>query len=439
MPTVKELREQRGALIKKQREMLDAADKEKRDLKQDEVTQWEGMDADADKLKVDIERREKLEVEERELAQPVDQPHQHRINARENRGGFRDGEGYSRELPADRDKRMEAEMDAFTTWVRFGNEGLNAEQRNLLNRKKAYIDSRELPPELRAQGVGTGSTGGYLVPQGFSEEIDKALKAFGGMREVARVLPTPTGNDLPWPTVDDTANVGELLAESVAAGAQDVAFGQVILKAYKYSSKVVLVSNELLQDSYFDVNAMLRDLLAERIGRITNTHFTTGTGTGQPKGVVTEAGSGKVGATGQTTSIVGDDLIDLAHSVNVGYRRAGQCYYMMADSSLKAVKKLKDTTNRYIWLPSLAVGEPDTINGWPYVVNEDVAAMSANAKSVLFGNFSKYIVRDVLEITLIRLVERYAEYGQVGFIAFSRHDGRAINAAAIKYYQNSAT
>lgn len=438
MPTIKELREQRGALIKKQRDMLDAADKEKRDLKQDEVTQWEGMDADADKLKVDIERREKLEVEERELAQPIDQPTPHRINIRENRGGMHDG-GTQRESQSDREKRQEAEMDAFTTWLRFGDQGLTPDQRNILGRRRAYLDSRELPQELRAQGVGAGSTGGYLVPQGFAEDLDKALKAFGGMRSVARLLPTPTGNDLPWPTVDDTSNVGELLAENVAAGTQDVAFGQVILKAYKYSSKVVLVSNELLQDSFFDVNSMLRDLLAERLGRITNTHFTTGTGTGQPKGVVTEAGSGKVGATGQTTSIVGDDLIDLAHSVNVAYRQAGQCYYMMADSSLKAVKKLKDTTNRYLWIPSLAVGEPDTINGWPYVVNEDVAAMAANAKSVLFGNFNKYIIRDVLEVTLVRLVERYAEYGQVGFIAFARADGRAINPAAMKYYANSAT
>ena len=280
------------------------------------------------------------------------------------------------------------------------------------------------------------------MPEGFAGEFDKALKAFGGIRQVARMFPTPDGRDIPWPTVDDTANVGELLGENVAAAEQDVAFGQVVLKAFKYSSKIVLVSMELLQDSFFDIGTILNDLLAERIGRITNTHFTLGTGSGQPQGVVVAAGLGKTGASGQTTTLIQEDIIDLEHSVDPLYRPG--CSYMLADSTLKAIKKLKDSTGRWLFQAnneaSLAAGnQGPNINGYPFTVNQDIAAMAASAKSVLFGNFGKYVVRDVREFALLRLQERYAEKGQVGFIAFTRHDGRAINANAIKYYINAAS
>jgi HK97 family phage major capsid protein len=232
------------------------------------------------------------------------------------------------------------------------------------------------------------------------------------------------------------------LAENTEVAAQDVTFGQVVLKAFKYSSKIVLVSMEILQDSFFDVGTILRDLLAERIGRITNTHFTTGTGSGQPQGVVTASGLGKTGASGQTTSIIQEDLIDLEHSVDPLYRP--NCRYMLADSSLKVIKKLKDSTGRWLFQPNNEAGlaasnQRPTINGYPYEINQDVAAMTASAKSVLFGDFNRYVVRDVREFSLLRLEERYAEKGQVGFIAFTRSDGRAINAAALKHYINAAS
>ena len=117
----------------------------------------------------------------------------------------------------------------------------------------------------------------------------------------------------------------------------------------------------------------------------------------------------------------------------------------MADSSLKVIKKLKDTAGRPIWQPglsaSLQAGQDtfNTINGYPYQINQDMAVMAANAKSILFGNFSRYVISDVREFTLLRLQERYAEFGQVGFLAFTRSDGRYINTAAIKHYANSAT
>lgn len=442
-PKIKELRSKMAAAYKAQQDIQKKADDEKRDLTPEELARWNEADADFEKYRAEVERRESLAAREKELAAPiVPQPAQRSSSIPTGAGR----EEHQEELTEEQRKEAAKEqVRVFTTWVRCGMNGLTPEERTLMTsrlRSRERIDRNDLPAEYRAQSVGTGSAGGFVIPQGFSGSLEEFLKAFGGMRQVARMFPTPAGNDIPWPTVDDTANVGELLAENTGAALQDVAFGQVILKAYKYSSKVVLVPIELLQDSYFDVGALLQELLSVRIGRITNTHFTTGTGTGQPKGVVTESGSGKVGIAGQTLSVIYDDIVDLEHSIDPAYRLNAR--YMMADSSLKVLKKIKDTTGRPIWLPGLNSGLSDkingpTLNGYPYSINQDIAAMAANAKSILFGDFSKYIVRDVMNITLLRLEERYAEVGQVGFIAFSRADGRAINANALKYYQNSAT
>lgn len=434
---LRSLYEKRTKLFEDMKALMAKADAEKREMNADEDGQWNKMDQEIDKLTADIEKREKLASVSTLLSSPRPAlvPAPQPSPAADIRGLGSD----ANESAEQRTARIAEEMDVFRSWVRFGTEVLTPEQQKMLKRLRTFVKPGDLPPELRAQGS-TTTAGGYLIPQGFSGELEKALKAFGGVRSVARAFPTPEGNDIPWPTVDDTANVGELLAENSQAASQDVTFGQIVLKAYKYSSKVVLVPLELLQDSFFNVDDLLRDLLTERIGRITNTHFTTGTGTGQPKGVVTESGSGKVGLSGQTTTVIYDDIVDLEHSVNAAYRSGAS--FMFADSTLKALKKVKDTTGRPIWapgFPGFSNAAPSTIMGYPYTINEDMAVMAANAKSILFGNFSKYVVRDVMAITLLRLVERYAEFGQVGFIAFSRHDARAIQPAALKYYANSAT
>lgn len=434
-PKLKELYEKRAKAYETMKALMKKADDEKRDLTAEEDGQWNAIDADIEKLTADIEKRERLAAVNRTLEEirPPAPPRPVPAPTGDVRGS-REGESESAE---EREARKKEESEAFFAWVRYGMDGLDQNQRQMLKRNRTFVRPSDLPPEVRAQAVGTDSAGGYLVPEGFSGELEKTLKAFGGVRAVARAFPTPDGADIPWPTVDDTSNVGELLGENSAAASQDVTFGAVILKAFKYSSKVVLVPMEMLQDSFFDVGALLRDLLAERIGRITTTHFTTGGGVGMPQGVTIGISAGKTGITGQTTSIIYDDIVDMEHSVNSMYRSSAT--WMFADSTLKALKKIKDTTGRPIWMPGLVVGQPPTINGYPYVINDDVAAMAANAKSLLFGNFAKFIVRDVMAITLLRLVERYAEYGQVGFIAFSRHDSRYINTGAVKYYANSAT
>jgi HK97 family phage major capsid protein len=192
------------------------------------------------------------------------------------------------------------------------------------------------------------------------------------------------------------------------------------------------------------MEAFIRNRLAQRIGRITNQHFTTGTGTGQPRGVVTAASLGKAGQTGQTTTVIFDDLVDLVHSVDPAYREGGRCMFMMNDASLKVVRKLKDSQGRPIFLPGwdgLAGPMPDTLLGYPVQVNQDVAVMAANAKSILFGDFTYYKIRDVMEVTLFRFDDSaYIKLGQIGFLAWMRSGGNFVDVGgAVKYYQNSAT
>jgi HK97 family phage major capsid protein len=287
--------------------------------------------------------------------------------------------------------------------------------------------------------VGTNTAGGYTVPQGFYDSLIEAMKTFGGIRNVSYQFSTDSGNALLIPTVNDTNNMGRILGEGAAVNNLDVAFGQTSLGAYKYTSDMVLVSIELMQDSAFDLESYLAKALGTRIGRINNLHFTTGTGSSQPQGVVVGAAAGKTGLTGQTTSIILDDLIDLEHSVDPVYRANAK--YMFHDSTLKVLKKMKDSTGRQLWSPGIGYKEPDTINSYQYQVNNDMATMAANAKSVVFGDFSNYWVRDVKDIQIVRFSEKFMDSGQIGFTAFSRADGKLINAGSnpVAYYQNSAT
>lgn len=327
---------------------------------------------------------------------------------------------------------------AFSGFLRHGMSGIEAEQKTVL--RQGYIDGKE----FRAQGVATGAAGGYFVPIGFRNKIVEALKAFGAVREVAEVITTETGNQLPWPTNDDTANVGAILAENTAVTEQDVILGQATLDAYTYTSKLVRVSLQLLQDSAFDVETWLARKLGERIGRATNAHFTTGTGTAQPDGIVTGSTIGKTGVAGQTLTVIYNDLVDLVHSVDPAYRNE-RSTFMAHDLSLAIVRKLRDDSGgaglgRPLWEPSVQIGQPSTLMGYPIVANNDMPVMAANAKSILFGDFfTAYVVREVLGIQMLRLEERYADFLQVGFLSFMRTDGTTQDATAVKSYRNSAT
>jgi HK97 family phage major capsid protein len=318
---------------------------------------------------------------------------------------------------------------AFDSYLRKGMSQLSHEQRGILERYEA-----------RDLSIGTNTAGGYTVPPGFLQKITDAMKAYGGMLDVCNVIDTDSGQPLVWPTADDTGNVGVILAENTAATAQDVTFGQKTLSAYMYSSKIVKVSYQLLQDSAFDLNAWLPGKFAARIGRAINAHFTNGTGGGtQPTGLVPNLTVGKTGATGQTLTVNGDDLIDLIHSIDPAYR-TGNSRFMLNDASVKVVRKLKDTTGQYLWQPGLSQGAPDSILGYPVTINQDMPVMAANAKSIAFGDFNAaYVIRRVQGVQVKRFDERFADALQVGFLSFARYDGAPDDLNAAKLYQNSAT
>lgn len=303
------------------------------------------------------------------------------------------------------------------------------------------FDGHERLQVRNAMSTTTAAEGGYTVPSEVASRLIEALKDYSGVRRVAEVVVTAKGNALPWPTSDGTSEVGELVAENASATPSDPSFATAPMTAYRYSSKIIAAPVELLMDSSIDMEGFIADRCAQRIGRISNQHFTTGTGTGQPYGLAAAAAVGKTGTAGQTTTIIHDDVVDLIHSVNGEYRQDSRgAQFMGSDLALKMLRKLKDNQSRPLYLPS--DGESaESILGYQFVVNNSVAAPAASAKSLLFGNFWRgYKVRDVLDIALFRIADSvYLGKGQVGFVAYMRSGGNLADAAAVKAYQHSAT
>ena len=285
----------------------------------------------------------------------------------------------------------------------------------------------------------TGAAGGYSVPNEVMQAVDEALLFVGGLRNSrATVLRTQTGANLPIPTSDDTANEGEILAENTqTTTVLTVPFGQVVFGAYKYSSKFIKASIEFLQDtSIGSPETWLARHAGERLGRITNRHATKGSNSSQPYGVQWAATLGKTVAS--ATAITFQEVIDLEHSVDPSYRQAGG-EWMFNDATLAILKKLGDSTGQWIWQPGLLSRAPDRILGYEYVINQHMDGVAAGKHSMLFGDFSKYFLREVREIMVLRLVERFADYGQVAFLAFMRFDADLVNTAAIKYLRHPAS
>jgi HK97 family phage major capsid protein len=329
-----------------------------------------------------------------------------------------------------KDQKSEASA-VFAKWLRNGYEGLNQEDRAIYN----------------TMSTTTNSQGGYTVQTEVAREVLDALKAFGGMRSVSDVIQTTGVGDLNYPTSDGTSETGELVAQNASATGADVSFGVKALTVYKFSSKVVAVPFELLQDSNVDIEAFVRKRLVTRLGRVTNTYFTTGTGSSQPNGVVTAASVGVTAAnsTSQVTAITYDSLVDLEHSVDPAYRALGNTKWMMNDASVKVLRKIKDGQSRPIFVPgyeqTVPGGAPDMLMGKPIVINQDVAVMAAGATSILYGDFNFYTIRDAMNVEMFRFTDSaYTKLGQVGFLAWMRSGGNLIDVGgAVKSFVNAAS
>ncbi len=255
------------------------------------------------------------------------------------------------------------------------------------------------------------------------------------------MFPTASGNPFPVPLLDDASHTGELIAENtgVADDADnDPDTSNVMLGAHIFSSKVVRVPITLAQDSAFPIDTWLADALAERIGRIQNSYFTTGSGTNQPKGCVTASTLGKTCAA--TNAVTYVELLDFLHSLDIAYR--GNAKLMFHDTTLLALKKLVDDNNRPLWDGgNVALATPATINGVGYVINNDMAHVGSgvSSKFALYGDFSRYLVRDVGQVELARLDQTYMASLQIGYISWLRSDGNLIDTSSIKHMKTAAS
>lgn len=328
------------------------------------------------------------------------------------------------------------EAQALRAMLTGGLSALSVEQRNAMMAR--------VNPDIRAaMSTTTGSEGGYTVATEFSRQLIEAMKATGSVRSVASSIQTSTGAQMLFPTTDATAEEGEIVGQNTQVSVGETTFGQASLDVFKYSSKSIALPFELLQDGMFNLEVYIQNLLRLRLGRIQDRHHVLGTGTGQPRGVVTASAVGKAGATGQTVTVTYDDLVDLEHSVDPAYR--GGARWMLHDSTLKVLRKIKDSQNRPIFVPGYEQGNPggapDRLLGREIVVNQYMPVMAASAKSILFGDFSKFLVRDVMDVTLFRMTDSaFTLKGQVGFVAFCRSGANMVdNGGAIKHYANSAT
>lgn len=424
--STKSLREDRAKLAVQIRQMADKVNDEKRDFNAEEQTNWEKLNADYDGLTKRIDRTHRLEDIQAEQELPA--------------GDRRVGrDGASLDLPSEEQRQL-----ALQAWCR-AQYGLDLTDEHVEAARACHVkpesrdyrfgllkskDARKFrsirDPEKRALSSFVNVSGGYTVPQGFVNNLEEALLAYANPRQYCDVLRTESGNDLPWPTVNDTTNKGSILVEAQNVSLNEqMLFGQVVLHAYKYTSNLVQVPTELLQDSAFDLAEYLAEALGIRLGRIQADHFTFGTGSSQPNGFTSAAPVGVT--TASATAIAADEIYNLKHSVDPAYRPGA--VFTFHDQVLLYIKKLKDGNGRYLWQSSMADGVPDTLDGDKIFINQSMAnAVAANNITMAYGQFKKYKIRDVAEVRMLRLIERYADQDLTGFVMFMRCDGNLVDA-----------
>jgi HK97 family phage major capsid protein len=279
--------------------------------------------------------------------------------------------------------------------------------------------------------IGTDTQGGYLVPDEFHRQLIQALEEYNIMRRLARVIRTSSG-DLQIPVVA-TQGTASWVDEAGQIPTSDTNFGQVILSAYKMAT-MIKVSHELLNDSAFPLDSFLAQDFGRRMGVLEEEAFLVGDGTKKPTGFVSDAQVGVT--TASPTNITFDDVMDLFHSLKSPYRN--RAVFIANDLTIKALRKLKDSTGQYLWQPSVVAGTPDTVLGRPIHMSNFMPQIAASAKAIAFGDFSFYWIADRTGRTFERLNELFAATDQVGFKATQRVDGKLILPEAVKVLQMGA-
>lgn len=386
MSKLKALREARASVFKQIDELRTAADG--RDMTSEEESRWQQLLADYDKADKAVGSEERFEeIERNQAAQQI-----------ESRTA----------TPATESKQQDEYRSAFHDYLLRGTTGISAESRVLF--------------EQRA-GI-TGLTAGVIVPATLADSIEVALKAYGGMFEAGTILSTSKGGDLIMPTVNNTDAKATVVAEYNQSTKSAPSFGSETLKAYTYRTPIVPVSLELLQDSAFDLESLLSNLLTESFGRGINEDLTVGSGTGKPKGIVNWAHPCPVNPSAGGISL--DALIELIKGVDSSYAQRGK--FMFNRNTFYSLVKIKDSTGRYIWQEGAKDGTLATLFGKSYILNDDIDDVGAGKTSVLFGDFSKYKIRMVKSFRVIRLNELLAEYLSIGLFGFARMDGILLDA-----------
>lgn len=407
---LKRLQEKRDHAATTMRGIVDLAEAEDRGLTADERQEWDTANETLEGLEERIANIKRIEKAEAEAAEE-------RFLAT----GNEDEEEYRETAEGDREEAgpEDRHSEAFGRLIRSTAPGLSG----------LSPEDQAIMLEQRAQGTSPDSAGGYTVPEGFGNRVIETMAMFSGIQQIADVLTTESGNDLPYPTNDDTGNAGSILAENTQDSEQDTVFDEVRLGAYKYTSNIVRVSMELLQDNAVDLETRLPRMLGTRIGRATAAHYATGTNIGQPHGLATAATSAFTAASG--TALTWNELLDLKHSVDPAYRM-GSPHWVFNDDTFKQIKQLVDGDSRPLWQPSIAGVAAATLDGDSYQIDQGMPNIALSSTPVVYGDVSQYLIRLVQEVVILRLVERYADFAQVGFVAFARTDADLLDTAAVR-------
>jgi HK97 family phage major capsid protein len=312
--------------------------------------------------------------------------------------------------------------------------GLPVNKRSLEFRLPDAPDSNHTVQERTTALLTTSiGTGGALIAPEFIASIEQALKAFGRIRDVARVIRTSTATEIPYPTIDDTANTGRIVGEGATVSRVTASFKQVKIRAWKYTSDTFPVSREMLRDSAINIPALIGDLIGTRIARAQETDFLTGTGAAGPRGLLTAATSGVTAAS--STTLTPDEALSLRPSVDPAYWM-GAAYMMHPNIAASVLGTMKDGVGQYLFRRSGMADTPDTFDGYPIVYNASMAStLTSGGKPIIFGQFNKFLVRDVNTIRVQRLIELLAESDQDGFLGFMESDSNLLDAGThpVKY------